>query len=92
MTTDAEIKAELSRLAAVCEQAQEEAKALCKGREIRILSKFNGQPCGCSRPVLTGKVFTVGAVCIDHGAAFVLPGKSGAYAKIDEVEFLEEAK
>lgn len=36
-----------------------------KGKKVRILSKWNGQPWGKSRPSLQGKEFEIDRVCID---------------------------
>jgi len=75
------------------EQLQKEIGDKFEGRSVRILSNYNAQPYGNSKPSLKGKVFKITSAHIDsRDCYFFLEGYeygcSGVF--IDEVEFLKE--
>lgn len=54
-TSDRVIKRRLAELAEAYRKLDAEAQALCQGRTVRIVSDFNGQEFGRSKPSLRGK-------------------------------------
>ena len=66
-------------------------KAL-EGKRYKIISDFNGQPYGHSKPSLKGKVFVVRGVVVDeYEDVSVWNGNiDHCFINLDEVEFIEE--
>lgn len=58
-------------LAGEMEHANDQINGMLKGRKVRILSDYNGQDMGTSRPSLKGRVFTVTWACYDRGSVTV---------------------
>jgi hypothetical protein len=72
---------------------QEEARCLVAGRKVRIVSNFNGQPCGRSRKSLKGTVQTVKSLQLDgyHIWLFLEDGgKCWCGVGLKEVEFIDD--
>jgi hypothetical protein len=65
-------------------------KANLTGRTVRIVSDYNGQPYGRSRPSQRGRVAKIVSVVVDAGEAQpqVLLDDWGCYMDLDEVELL----
>jgi hypothetical protein len=94
--TDAEIKAELSRLAAVVKQANADAKALLSPGLAVFVTDFNGQQFGKSRTTLRGHKVMVESVFLHSDGTYNFhawrteEGRSidaGFYAR--DIKFLE---
>lgn len=69
---DWEVKFELKKLKLNAEILQLSADALVMGRSVRILSDYNGQPYGTSKPSLRGETRIVERVHIDTHLGFSL--------------------
>ena len=95
--TDAETKAALTALAVeydeFCKQLHDRAMEIVGGRKVRIVSNWNGQPFGESRPSRYGQEFTVDQVSVSNGPSWVYIGiaehQYDAPPRLNEVEFLE---
>jgi hypothetical protein len=68
--TDVELKARLRALALQCKALHDEAQALCRGREAKVVSGFNGQEFGRSKPSLRGKTLVVESACLYGDGTF----------------------
>lgn len=70
-------------------------EASLKGRKVRILSNYNGQPWGGSKPSLKGKVLKVERVYYDGWPScpvtLLLEGQR-LYIRFNQVEFLTAEK
>lgn len=67
---------------------------VCKGKRVRITSKFNGQEIGRSKPPLTGHIFTVTHAFYDAAHVVLwLDMDRGRYSTnavgLEDVEFVE---
>ena len=84
------IKKVLSGLPMQIAQIEERAKKLAMGKTVRILSNFNGQPFGLSKPALTGQTFVVKEVSIgSQGVAFWDGNEDHCFIEMEEIEFLK---
>lgn len=84
MTTEQTI----ARIGALTTEAEDLAKTL-KHRKVRVISNFNGQAVGTSKPSLKGRVFTVIAAGPErHGVSLYLDYKHTTSVRASEVEFL----
>jgi len=66
------------------------AKKVVTGRMVKILSNYNGQPYGSSRPSMKGEVVAVTGVCPGSDLQLWLLGYNCSIS-LDEVEFIDEA-
>ncbi len=58
-------------------------------KEVKIISNYNGQPYGSSKPSLKGKVFKIKDIIIDDKQIYFHNGNiDHCYISIHEVEFL----
>lgn len=65
------------------------AESMLKGRSIRIVSDYNGQPYGSSKPSLCGQECVVEQVNFDMQWGISLKLKNHSlYIKLDEVELV----
>jgi len=80
----------LARAQEIVGSAVAHANLKLKGRRVRIVSDFNDQPYGRSRPSLKGKVTTISHVCVESShSCFFLEGYLCS-VRPNEVEFLED--
>jgi hypothetical protein len=87
---NSEIQRECKVYAEKIKVIRDKVSEMLIGRQARIISNFNGQPYGTSKPSLKGKVITVKAISIDSYGCQVWDGNfDHVYLLIDEVEFLE---
>lgn len=86
--TGSEITRELKTAVLKIAKINQDAKELIQGREMKILSDYNGQPYGSSKPSLKGKIFRVESVSIEGDGCQLLPKGMYVYLPIEEVEIL----
>jgi hypothetical protein len=65
-----------------------EIDSFCVGKRVKIISNYNGQPHGRSKPPLTGRIFEVEYVSTnDSEIQFGLKGQN-LFVRLHEVEFV----
>jgi hypothetical protein len=64
VSTDLDMKIRLTALASTVKAAQDEADQRIVGRQVRVVSNFNGQPFGRSRKSLKGELLRVAGVAL----------------------------
>jgi hypothetical protein len=87
-----ETTAELfGRLIGAATAIQTAASMLAKGKRVKIVSAYNGQDYGRSRPSLTGKIVEVESIHIDplHGGGCLFVKGQNLGLGFDEVEWVE---
>lgn len=67
-----------------------QANEFVKGRGVRIVSKFNGQPHGRSRKPLTGKIFHARSVLITSSNISLWIGDELLACGLEDVEFIDD--
>lgn len=88
---DYRMKTEADRLRRICYlhtqslRLEEEANALLVGQKVRVLTDYNGQPYGSSKPSLKGHIFTVTSVLFGYNVQISLEGQR-LFLNLDEVE------
>ena len=68
---------------------EDTAIILSKGRKVRIISKYNGQPFGSSKKPLTGQVFTIKSVMFDFAGPMLFVEGQNLSLGLSEVEFVD---
>lgn len=90
--SDHMLHAELLARIASQKQADDELWDMCVGRTVRIISDYNGQPFGKSKPNLKGREFKVKAAFF-HAKSITLWLEAGDYRThaigLKDVQFLE---
>jgi len=85
--------AAVASIAADAKRSQDELsqrlRCAMHGRMVTVLSNFNGQPWGHSRPPLSGKQREVTNTLVDGGRLFVLLNGTLAYCPVEEVVLVE---
>jgi hypothetical protein len=79
------------RLIGAATAIQTAASMLAKGKRVKIVSAYNGQDYGRSKPPLTGQIFEVTSIHIDalhHGGFLFIKGQRLGLG-FDEVEWVE---
>lgn len=74
------------------DKLHQECTALVVGKKVRILSNYNGQVIGTSRPSLKGRVFNVTGFCMSDTTMFLFTSAGNISIRLDEVEFIEGKK
>lgn len=90
-TVDKKAHADLERLAREHKAINREAQKIVKGRQARVVSKFNGQPYGSSRKPLTGQCLLIEGACLnDDGrvSLYTFDPRVNAGFGLDDVEIL----
>jgi len=65
--------------------------AMVVSRKAKVLSNFNGQMCGTSKPSMKGKIITIKQVHIDSLGCSLWDGNyDHCFIPIEEVEFINE--
>jgi len=88
--TNSELKHEIVTYISKIKAIEVSVKEMLIGRQARIISDYNGQLYGHSKPSLRGKVITIKYASIDSLGCSVWDGdwNNRAYIGIDEIEFL----
>jgi len=87
---NAEIQRECKVISEKIQSMHDRVSEMVVGRKARILSNFNGQACGRSKPSLKGKIITVKNVSIDSYGCQLWDGNyDHCFIPMDEVEFLD---
>lgn len=70
---------------------QNKAEVLVKGKRVKIVSNYNGQDYGRSKPALTGQIFEVTSIHIDglHRGGWLFIKGQRLGLGFDEVEWVE---
>jgi hypothetical protein len=58
------------------------------GCEVRIVSRFNGQPYGRSKAAKTGQVFKIAAVYLDDNGTGILLEGLGTSCGLEDIKFI----
>lgn len=86
--TNSEIQRECKVYSEKIKSIRDKVSNMLVGRQARILSNFNGQACGQSKPSLKGKLITVKAISIDSYDCQLWDGNfDHVYIPIEQVEF-----
>jgi len=89
---DANLKAALAKHVRHVQSINDDANRALKGVRVRIVSDYNGQPYGRSKPSLKGTICTVDSVSIDDNRAHIFL-KEYLYGHpsvgLNDIEFIE---
>ncbi len=89
MSKDKAIKDQIAKISCRINGLQNHAVVLLKGKRVKIISDYTGQPFGSSRPSLKGHEFNIEAVQISGSRCEIWDGTfDHCFMGIDEVEFV----
>jgi hypothetical protein len=82
-------KEEIMKLHQKAKDLEDDANVYLKGRKVRIISTYNGQPHGTSKKPLTGQVFTIKRIYFDHREPGLFLEGQDLSLGLSEVEFID---